>query len=203
LARTIAESPIPVISGVGHETDFTIADFCADVRAPTPTAAAELSAQPQAVWLGVLDALASRLQKGIDRQLEASSQRLDIAASRFGRPSHFVTRQQARLALHQQNLAHAQRTALNRIQNRLDLTQARFGQAVARSTSQPKDRLGNASMRLELLNPALVLGRGYAWLASTEGEAITRVSQTRTGQALRATLMDGQVDLTVTSPRLI
>lgn len=203
LARTIAESPIPVISGVGHETDFTIADFCADVRAPTPTAAAELCAQPQAVWLGVLDGMATRLQNGVDRHIQASSQRLDIAASRFGRPSHFVTRQQARLAMHHQNLAHAQRLSVNQIQTRLGLAQARFAQAMARSTAQPKDRLDHVSMRLELLNPDLVLRRGYAWLANAEGQAITRVRQTRTGQAVRATLMDGQVDLTVASPRLI
>ena len=203
LARTIAESPIPVISGVGHETDFTIADFCADVRAPTPTAAAELCAQPQAVGLGVLAAMTTRLQNGVDRHVEASSQRLDIAASRFSRPSHFVTRQQARLTLHQQNFQHAQRTIVNHLQNRLGVMQTSFSQAVVRSTAQSKDRLGKASMRLELLSPQLVLQRGYAWLASTEGQAITRVSQTHTGQALRATLMDGQVDLTVTSPRLI
>ena len=203
LARTIAESPIPIICGVGHETDFTIADFCADVRAPTPTAAAELCAQPQAVWLGVLAAMTTRLQNGVDRHVEASSQRLDIAASRFSRPSHFVTRQQARLTLHQQNFQHAQRTIVNHLQNRLGAMQTGFSQAVVRSTAQSRDRLGNASMRLELLSPQLVLQRGYAWLASTEGQAITRVSQTHTGQALRATLMDGQVDLTVTSPRLI
>ena len=203
LARTIVGSPIPIICGVGHETDFTIADFCADVRAPTPTAAAELCAQPQAVWLGVLAAMTTRLQNGVDRHVEASSQRLDIAASRFSRPSHFVTRQQARLTLHQQNFQHAQRTIVNHLQNRLGVMQTSFSQAVVRSTAQSKDRLGKASMRLELLSPQLVLQRGYAWLASTEGRAVTRVIQTHTGQALRATLMDGQVDLTVTSPRLI
>ena len=203
LARTIAESPLPIISGVGHETDFTIADFCADVRAPTPTAAAELCAQPQGVWLGVLDAMAERLQNGVERRLQASSQRLDIAASTLGRPSHFVTRQQARLASNQQSLRHAQRWALGQLQTRLGLLHARFGQAVARCTAQPKDRLGNACLRLELLSPHLVLQRGYAWLSSAEGQAITRVGQAHTGQAVRATLMDGQVDLTVASPRLI
>ena len=203
LARTIAESPVPIVSGVGHETDFTIADFCADVRAPTPTAAAELSAQPQAVWLGVLDGLALRLQKGVDRHVQSSSQRLDVAASQLARPSHFLTRQQAGLARLRQNLAHAQRASLSRTDSRLRLTQARFGQAVERSTAQNKDRLNDARTRLELLNPDLVLRRGYAWLATTEGQAITRIDQTHAGQPLRATLMDGQVDLTVADPRLI
>jgi exodeoxyribonuclease VII large subunit len=78
-----------------------------------------------------------------------------------------------------------------------------LSQAVARGSALPKDRLIQANMRLELLSPQLVLQRGYAWLANTEGQAITRVSQTRTGQSVRATLMDGQVDLTVSSPRLI
>jgi exodeoxyribonuclease VII large subunit len=203
LARTIVESPVPVISGVGHETDFTIVDFCADLRAPTPTAAAELCAQPQAVWQNLLNAMTARLQNAIDRQVQSSSQRLDIAASRFGRPSHFVTRQQARLAMHRQNLLHAQRTGLSIARGRLDSLEARFKQSVHSSTKQPNDRLNHARLRLELLNPALVLKRGYAWLATLEGQAVVSTRQTHAGQALRATLMDGEVDLTVSSPRLI
>ena len=203
LARTVVASSVPVISGVGHETDFTIADFCADLRAPTPTAAAELCAQPQAVWQNLLDAMASRLHNAIERQVQAHSQRLDIAASRFGRPSHFITRQQSRLALHQQNLLFAQRSGTSLAQGRLDLLDSHFKQAFQRATDRPKDRLGNVGMRLELLNPALVLKRGYAWLATLEGQAVASTTQTRTGQALRATLMDGEVDLTVSSRRLI
>ena len=203
LARTVVASPVPVICGVGHETDFTITDFCADLRAPTPTAAAELCAQPQVAWKNLLDAMASRLDNAIDRQLQTSNQRLDIAASRFGRPSHFITRQQARLALHRQNLQHAQGTGLLLAHNRLALLEARFKPSVQRSTSLSNDRLENARMRLELLNPARVLKRGYAWLSTLEGQAVISAKQTHAGQALRATLMDGEVDLTVSSPRLI
>lgn len=203
LAHTIAESPMPIISGVGHETDFTIADFCADLRAPTPTAAAELCTQPLQVWLGVLQAMALRLQNGLDRPLQASSQRLDIAASRLGQPSHFITRQQARLALVAQNLDHARRTGSFRLQSRLETLEAQFKRAVQSSAVQPRNRLENAGLRLDLLNPGWVLKRGYAWLATPDGHCITRVGQTQKGQALRATLMDGEVDLTVSSPRLL
>ena len=203
LAHTVVASPVPVICGVGHETDFTIADFCADLRAPTPTAAAELCAQPQAAWQNLLDAIASRLDNGVNRQLQTSNQRLDIAASRFGRPSHFITRQQARLALHQQNLQHAQRAGLSLAHNRLDLLEARFKPSVQSSARLLNDRIDKARIRLEMLNPAWVLKRGYAWLTTLEGQAVIRTTQTHTGQALRATLMDGEVDLTVSSPRLI
>ena len=203
LAFTIIDSPFPIISGVGHETDFTIADFCADLRAPTPTAAAELCAQPQRVWLGVLQAMALRLQNGIDRPLQANSQRLDIAVSRLGAPSHFITRQQARLALHRQNLEHVQRAGFARLKTRIELLDTRFKQAIKSSTMHPRVRLENAQLRLDLLNPGLVLKRGYAWLATPDGHAITRIGQTHKGQALCATLMDGQVDLTVSSPRLL
>src|SRR5256885_15427625 len=67
LARTIVQSPVPLISGVGHETDFTIADFCADLRAPTPTAAAELVSQPREVWMGALQLMQGRLEDGVQR----------------------------------------------------------------------------------------------------------------------------------------
>ncbi|HQQ71323.1 MAG TPA: exodeoxyribonuclease VII large subunit, partial [Alicycliphilus sp.] len=90
LARTMVQSPVPVVSGVGHETDFTIADFCADLRAPTPTAAAELVSEPRAVWLGALDLLAERLADGLQRQIDQRHQRLDQAAQRLGRPSGLV-----------------------------------------------------------------------------------------------------------------
>jgi len=202
LAHTVVASPVPIICGVGHETDFTIADFCADLRAPTPTAAAELCAKPQVAWQNLLEAMASRLDNGVSWQLQTSNQRLDIAASRFGRPSHFITRQQARLALHRQNLQHAQRTALSLVHHRLDFLEARFKPSVQRSTRLPNDRLDNAGIRLELLNPAWVLKRGYAWLSTPEGQAVSSTTQTYTGQALRARLMDGEVDLTVASPRL-
>ena len=203
LARAIAASPLPVITGVGHETDFTIADFCADVRAPTPTAAAELSAQPQDVWLGVLGLMLSRVQEGVDRQLQATGQRLDLAAARFGRPSHFVTRQQARLMAYAQDLHHAKRAAFSRLDAHFTSLESGFARAAASVVQKQQWQLANARIRLELLNPQLVLRRGYALLADAQGHTITQVSQTRTGQLLRATLADGEVDLHVAAPRLI
>ena len=203
LAHAIVQSPMPIISGIGHETDFTISDFCADVRAPTPTAAAELCAQPQDVWLNVLASIAERLHNGVDQQLQTSAQRLDLASARFSRPSHFVTRQQSRLALQAQKLKHAEITALSWA--RADLQSTSRGLEMARDScmAQHKRRLDSAQLRLDLLNPKLVLERGYAWLVDTQGKAITRVKDTQPGQAVRATLTDGEVDLKVTSPRLI
>ncbi len=203
LARTILLSPVPVITGVGHETDFTIADFCADLRAPTPTAAAELCAQPRAVWLDLLASMSSGLENGVNRQLQASSQRLDLTAARFSRPSHFVTRQQGRLTAHAQNLRHAQQSRLARVAVRLQNCEIALPKVIAGLVKQQKRGLEDAERHLELLNPQLVIKRGYAWLTDEQGLAVTRADQTRTGQALRATLMDGEVDLTVSAPRLI
>lgn len=203
LARTLVAAPMPVVSGVGHETDFTIADFCADVRAPTPTAAAELCAQPQAVWLGVLGQVADRLQRGLDHQLQAQSQRLDWAASRLSRPSHLVTRQKAQLDSVAQSLRHAVQQRLLAERGELQRVGMALPLRVASGMQHQSQRLERARLRLGLLDPKLVLQRGYAWLADLDGTPITGVAQTRTGQALRATLADGEVDLTVTAPRLI
>lgn len=203
LARTIVDAPMPVISGVGHETDFTIADFCADVRAPTPTAAAELCAQPQSVWLGALDLALSRLQNGVDRQIQSHNQRLDWAASRVSRPSHLVTRQHARLTGLGQNLNHAMRSALQQQRLRLQSLASDFPRKVESSLRRDRERVERAQLRLELLDPKLVLKRGYAWLADLQGQPITSPEKTHVGQPVRATLAGGEVDLTVSARRLI
>lgn len=203
LARTIVASPVPVVCGVGHETDFTIADFCADVRAPTPTAAAELCAQPQSVWLGALGMAFTRLQNGVDRQMQSHSQRLDWAASRVSRPSHLVTRQHARLAGLAQSLGHAMRFTLRQEQLRMQSLGADFPKKIAGSLERTSQQLERAQLRLELLDPKLVLQRGYAWLEDMQGQPIIAAKDTHIGQPVRATLADGQVDLTVSPPRLI
>ncbi|WP_309682743.1 exodeoxyribonuclease VII large subunit [Polaromonas sp.] len=203
LARTIVASPVPLVSGVGHETDFTIADFCADVRAPTPTAAAELCAQPQSVWLGALALAFGRLQNAVDRQLQAHNQRLDWAAARVSRPSHLVTQQQARLDGLAQNLRHAMRAILRHEALKIQALNTDFPKAMAGHLQRRRQQTERAQLRLELLDPRLVLQRGYAWLADLQGQAITSASATHPGQPLRATLADGEVDLVVSAPRLI
>ncbi|MHB8947796.1 MAG: exodeoxyribonuclease VII large subunit [Rhodoferax sp.] len=197
LAHTLAQSPVPVICGVGHETDFTIADFVADLRAPTPTAAAELVAQPQQVWLGALDAAAKQLQRSVTRRLDQHSQRLDLTASRFGRPSALVGRQHLRLSNSAQRLQLAATHFVQQKEQALQRLEVVLPTAAQRGLQRQDERLQRAALRLGLLDPHLVLERGYAWLSTPEGVGISSVQQTRPGQALLATLADGTVDLTV------
>ncbi|MBD9395112.1 exodeoxyribonuclease VII large subunit [Acidovorax sp. ACV01] len=203
LARTIVQSPVPLVCGVGHETDFTIADFCADLRAPTPTAAAELVAQPRDVWLGALGLLAGRIGDGVQRQLDARHQRLDQAAARLGRPSSLVAREQMQLARMAQRMRHGVLLKLQRLAQSQKALEADLPQKMQRRLVQQAERLDRAALRLNLLDPRLVLQRGYALLTDTEGQAVTSVRQAHPGDALRATLADGVVDVTVAQPRLL
>lgn len=198
LARTLVASPVPVVSGVGHETDFTIADFVADLRAPTPTAAAELVAESRGVWLGALDLLHERLQEAVQDRLDRESQRLDLVVGRLGRPSGRVAGQRLALSALAQRLRHAASHALLRHRHGLQQLDGNWPQVWGRALQQRQQRLERAGLRLQLLDPALVLQRGYAWLSDEAGQTITRATQTHQGQALQATLADGKVDLTVT-----
>ena len=203
VARAIVQSPVPLVSGVGHETDFTIADFCADLRAPTPTAAAELVAQPRAVWLGALELLAGRLSDGVQRQVDLRYQRLDVAAQRLGRPSGFVGRQQLRLSGLAQRMRHGMLLKTQRLAHARQALEASLPQAVQRSLVQRKERLERAALRLELLDPRLVLQRGYALLTDAQGQPVTRTAQVRLGDAVHAQLAEGELDLTVSQRRLL
>ena len=199
LARTIIGSPVPVVSGVGHETDFSIADFVADLRAPTPTAAAELVAQPREVWQGALAILERRLQTAAFRWLDGQAQRLDLTAGRLGRPSALVASHRLRLASAAQRLQVFSMHFLGRKQQALEALQARLPDAVHRRLDRQHERLARAALRLGLLDPTLVLRRGYAWLTDTQGQTVTSVRQITVGQAVRATLADGEVDLNVSN----
>jgi exodeoxyribonuclease VII large subunit len=203
LALTIAASPVPLVSGVGHETDFTIADFCADLRAPTPTAAAELVAQPRADAMAALALAAGRLQVALQRRCDAQGQRLDLAASRLGRPSARLAVQQLRLGRLAHGLRYAAQARLQTARARAETGEAAMGRSMERRLQGAAQRLERARLRLELLDPRLVLLRGYALLTDLEGRAVTLAADTRPGQPLRATLADGQVDLTVSQTRLI
>ncbi len=203
LARTLALSPVPVVCGVGHETDFTIADFVADLRAPTPTAAAELAAQPRDVWLGALELIAGRMLDASQRLLDTQSQRLDMAASRLGRPSALVARQQMLLSRQAQRLRHGTLLRLERLTTEWHRLSAEFPQKIEQQMVRRHDRLDRAGLRLQSLDPRLVLQRGYAWLTDDAGHAVTSARQTHPGQALQATLADGTVDVSVTQRRLL
>lgn len=197
LARTLAQSPVPVVCGVGHETDFTIADFVADLRAPTPTAAAELVAQPRQASLDALDGTARRLREAVLRQIDLASQRLDRVASRLGRPSALVNGQRLRLQFNAQRLEAFTKLYLQRKRQGLQGLQDSTTNSWRRDMDRRSERLERAHLRLGLLDPALVLGRGYARLTDSAGTTIASVAQTHPGQRLRAILADGGVDLTV------
>jgi exodeoxyribonuclease VII large subunit len=197
LARVIARSPVPIVCGVGHETDFTIADFVADLRAPTPTAAAELVATAREVWLGALELIEGRLRDAVTDRLDRDAQRLDAAAARLGRPSGLASAQRVELVSAARRQRLATRVLLANRRQALDQFQARLLAGRGRGIERLHERLERCRLRLGLLDPALVLQRGYAWIADTQGHTVTRADQVRAGQQLRATLAHGVLDLRV------
>lgn len=197
LARVISMSPVPVISGVGHETDFTIADFVADVRAPTPTAAAEMAATAQDELDQALEHLAHRLAHGVDRQLDRQAQRLDTVASRMGRPQAALARQAQMLDRWALRLQTAPAGLLSHGRHGLQRQADRLQHGLARAVQVHAQRSERLELRLAALDPHRVLDRGYAWLSDEAGHALTRVGQLSAGQNVQATLADGSVGLVV------
>lgn len=198
LARTIAASPVPVVSGVGHETDFTIADFVADVRAPTPTAAAEMVSPATQQLQDLVDGQQDRLQAALMRVVDRQAQRLDGVAARLGRPSSIVAQRSAGLVYLRQRMLHAMASEVQWRRSAWQHMQQGLLPSLARAHQAQQQRTASAGLRLELLDPSLVLRRGYAWLSDASGHAVARAAQLRAGESVRATLADGAVDLVVT-----
>ena len=197
LVRTIAQAPMPVVCGVGHETDFTLADFVADLRAPTPTAAAELCAPAREQRLGELAYLQERLNVGAFNAIDQRGQRLDRLAQRMGRPSGRLHESQQQLSRLQHRLQSGLLLTTQHRHGRLQALQTALPLALRRSMEWQQQRLQRGQTALGLLDPQLVLQRGYAFLTDEHGVALTRAAQARPGQPLRATLADGELGLRV------
>jgi exodeoxyribonuclease VII large subunit len=203
LVRCVTQSPVPLISGVGHETDFTLVDFASDLRAPTPTAAAELAAVSRDSLLQAIDNMQSDLQTAVDRQLDRHAQGLDLLTRRLGRPSGAVAQQSLALSRLSQRLPHAVSTQLQQERTLCDRLEARLRHARDQAMHQTRHRLDAAGLGLKALDPSLVLQRGYAWVADELGQPVTGVGQIKLGQTVNARLADGQLNLSVLGIRRI
>ncbi len=197
LVRAVASSAIPVVCGVGHETDFTLCDFAADLRAPTPTAAAELAVPSQSELLDDLAHRARRLVQAAQRQLDRQAQRLDQAAVRLSRPRSAVAREQRRLDHLETRLLAALQGAVQRRAQALDRLGLRQVAAVRQRRQQAVQRLELARSRWGLLNPLQVLDRGYALLVDADGRARSSVRDVAPGSTLTARLRDGRLTVEV------
>ena len=197
LVRAVASCPIPIVSGVGHETDFTLTDFAADLRAPTPTAAAEMVATERTQLLADLASVQAELSDALRLTVDRMSQRLDWIAARLGRPSSRLSDQASRLTRLSQAMQYGLKSHVQRNDQKLQRLAEALPRARQQSLNDRQQQLRNFETRLGLLDPHLVLDRGYAWLTDEAGQALTKVGDFQAHQTVKATLADGQIDLQV------
>lgn len=199
VVRAIVACGLPVLCGVGHETDVTLADLAADVRAPTPTAAAEMASPTQEEGLALLAAVARVMQRRVHQVLDTEAQRLDRATLRLRRPADVVRRQAERVALLRQRLQARAARHVPQQRQACSESQRRLSRSVTVALASHRQRLASLQARLAALDPRQVLARGYAWLSDEQGHALTSVDDLTAGKTVTAELADGQVRAAVLS----
>lgn len=216
LVRRLAACSLPVVSGVGHESDFTLTDFVADLRAPTPTAAAELVSPDRQQALQQLAHRATRLSQAMQRTMERFEQRLDVAERLLRSPAEQLQIRRQRLEHLAEQLQQAMRASLGVADNRWQRSAGRLrapslqpaqfrlqraGERLAQSAGQvwqrAAHRLERAETSLALISPLAVLGRGYAIVRNAGGDLVASVTDTTAGQALDVQLRDGTLTVQV------
>lgn len=218
VARAVAASPLPIVSGVGHETDFTIADFVADRRAATPTAAAEMLSPSRQDLLAALSQQNWRMRRGMRHRLDMASQRLDSARRGLLSPAEQMAMTRERLAQLAGTMRRATSGALSnlrwqlahslqRVQNmrpdiaahQANLANIRrlFAQSSARRMLSAKQSMGQLQARLDLLNPQRTLERGYAIATLADGAVVRDATQLQRGAQVHLRLAKGGASLTV------
>jgi exodeoxyribonuclease VII large subunit len=199
VVQAVVRAPMPLVCGVGHETDFTLADFAADLRAPTPTAAAELCAPDRQSQCRELDAWADALSDASTRQLERQAQRLDRCAAQLGRPSARLADAQRQLVTLQHRLQGGCAVWQQGQRHGLERASERLGRLRERALQPHTHRLDRLAQALSLMDPSLPLQRGYALLTDTEGHLLSSVQGVQGGAVVQAALADGDLALTVQS----
>ena len=197
VARQIAASPAPIISGIGHETDTTIADFVADRRAATPTAAAELASAGWFDAANEVDALEDALQNAMRSALENRMQALDRLALRLTHPAQRLAAGRQRLDL----LVHRLRTAVLRhtaLQPRLDQWALRLRQSLHGQFNRQAQQLSRYQGALSALSPLATLERGYSIVRGPDGTIVRDAAQVAAGDRLHLQLARGTLDAHVT-----
>ncbi|AVO67437.1 exodeoxyribonuclease VII large subunit [Weissella cibaria] len=201
VARQMLTMPMPIISSVGHETDTTIADFVADQRAATPTAAAELATPvPLAdLWLGIQQ-MQQRLVNQMQRQVVANQERLSRLQNSYvlTQPARLYEGYLQRLDIAQQRLQQAVTTTVTQRQHQFDLLAPRLVNAMTRQVERSQERVGRAVAGLQLVSPLAILARGYS-VVEHDTHILTTVDDVAVGDTVHIRLATGELEATVTA----